>query len=150
MKQLSALLLAVGLAFSASAQNKTLLNLDKNGVAIQGYDPVAFFTQKAPVKGRPELMSQYNGATYQFASKKDKELFDKEPAKYEPIFGGYCAFGVSKNKLVPVDVEAFQIIDGKLVLQYSKSVQDSFNKDPKENLTKATGNWPGLVDKNGK
>lgn len=150
MKQISVLILALGLALSASAQNKTLLNLDKGGVAIQGYDPVAFFTQNAPVKGRAELTSQYNGATYQFASKKDKELFDKEPAKYEPIFGGYCAFGVSKNKLVPVDVEAFQIMDGKLVLQYSKSVRDSFNKDPKGNLTKATQNWPELVDKNGK
>jgi YHS domain-containing protein len=150
MKQISALVIALGLALSASAQNKTLLNLDKAGVAIQGYDPVAFFTQNAPVKGRPELTSQYNGAMYQFASKKDKQLFDKEPAKYEPIFGGYCAFGVSKNKLVPVDVEAFQIMDGKLVLQYSKSVRDNFNKDPKGNLTKATENWPGLLNKNGK
>jgi YHS domain-containing protein len=150
MKQLSTLLLALGLALSASAQTKTLLNLDKEGVAIQGYDPVAFFTQNAPVKGRLELTSQYNGATYRFASKKDKELFDKDSARYEPIFGGYCAFGVSKNKLVPIDVEAFQIIDGKLVLQYSKSVQENFNKDTKGNLTKATQNWPGLVDKNGK
>ena len=150
MKKLSALLLAVGLAVSASAQTKTLLNLDKSGVAIQGYDPVAFFTDHHPVKGMPEFSSQADGATYQFASKDHKDLFDKEPAKYEPVFGCYCAYGVSRNKLAPIDVEAFQIVDGKLMLQYSKSVRDSFNEDQKGNLTKANQNWPGLLDKKGK
>ncbi len=150
MKKLSALLLAVGLAVSASAQTKTLLNLDKAGVAIQGYDPVAFFTDHHPVKGSPEFTSMADGATYQFASKEHKDLFDKDPAKYEPIFGGYCAYGVSRNKLAPIDVEAFQIVDGKLLLQYSKSVRDSFNEDQKGNLTKANQNWPGLLDKKGK
>lgn len=150
MKQLSALLLALGLALSASAQTKTLLNLDKAGVAIQGYDPVAFFTDHHPVTGKPEFASKYNGATYEFASQEHKALFDKEPAKYEPAFGGYCAYGVSRNKLVSVDVEAFQIVDGKLLLQYSKSVRATFNGDPKANLSKANQNWPGLVDKKGK
>jgi YHS domain-containing protein len=150
MKKLSALLLAVGLAVSASAQPKTLLNLDKAGVAILGYDPVAFFTDHHPVKGMPQFTSMADGATYQFASKEHKDLFDKEPTKYEPVFGGYCAYGVSRNKLVSVDVDAFQIADGKLILQYSKSVRDSFNEDPKGNLTKANQNWPGLLDKKGK
>ena len=150
MKKLSALLLAVGLAVSASAQTKTLLNLDKAGVAIQGYDAVAFFTDHRPLKGLPEYSSKADSATYQFASKEHKELFDKEPAKYEPVFGGYCAYGVSRNKLVSVDVDAFQIVDGKLILQYSKSVRDSFNEDQKGNLTKANQNWPGLLDKKGK
>jgi YHS domain-containing protein len=150
MKQLSALLLAVGLAVSASAQTKTLLNLDKAGVAIQGYDPVAFFTDHHPIMGKSEFSSKADGATYQFVSKEHKDLFDKEPAKYEPVFGGYCAYGVSRNKLAPIDVEAFQIVDGKLILQYSKSVRDSFNEDQKGNLTKANQNWPGLLDKKGK
>jgi len=96
MKQFSVLLIALGLALSASAQTKTLLNLEKTGVAIQGYDPVAFFTQNAPVKGRPELMKSNQWRDVPVRFQKDKELFDKEPAKYEPIFGGYCAFGVSK------------------------------------------------------
>jgi YHS domain-containing protein len=150
MKKYFALLITLGLAFSASAQTKTLLNLDKTGVAIQGYDPVAFFTDHHPMKGKPEFASKYDGATYQFASLADKDLFDKEPGKYEPAFGGYCAYGVSRDKLAPIDVEAFQIVDGKLLLQYSKGVRDSFNQDQKGNLTKANGNWPMLVDKNGK
>jgi len=127
-----------------------LLNLDRSGVAIQGYDPVAFFTDHSPVKGKPEFTSSADGATYQFASQEHKELFEKDPMKYEPAFGGYCAYGVSRNKLAPVDVDAYQIVDGKLLLQYSKSIRDSFNQDQKSNLTKANENWPGLVEKKGK
>src|SRR5262249_40770483 len=149
MKKYSALLITLGLAISASAQTKTLLNLDKSGVAIQGYDPVAFFTEHHPVKGKPELTSMHDGATYHFASQTDKDLFDKEPATYEPVFGGCCAYGVSRDKLAPIDVDAFQIVDGKLLLQYSKSIRDNFNQDQKGNLVKATQNWPALVNKNG-
>jgi len=150
MKKLSLLLLVIGLALPAFAQTKTLLNLDKTGVAIQGYDPVAFFTDSKPVKGKSEYLAQHNGAIYYFASKEHRDFFRKDPTKYEPVFGGYCAYGVSRNKLVEIDVNAFQIVDGKLLLQYSKSVQEDFNKDTKGNLTKAESNWRGLVEKKGK
>ena len=150
MKKLSLLLLTLGLALPAFAQTKTLLNLDKTGVAIQGYDPVAFFTDNKPVKGEPELAIKRDGALYYFASKERRELFKSDPAKYEPVFGGYCAYGVSKGKLVEVDVDAFQIVNGRLLLQYSKGVRDDFNKDTKGNLAKAESNWPGLVEKKGK
>src|ERR1051325_5220789 len=136
MKKLSLLLLTLGFAFPTFAQPKTLLNLDKTGVAIQGYDPVAFFTDHKPVKGRAEFTSKHEGATYRFSSKEHKELFDKEPAKYEPVFGGYCAYGVSRNKLVEIDVDAFQIVDGRLILQYSKCVQNDFYKDTEAHLAK--------------
>jgi len=150
MKKLSLLLLTLGLALPAFAQTKTLLNLDKTGVAIQGYDPVAFFTDSKPVKGEPELAIKRDGALYYFASKEHRELFKIDPAKYEPVFGGYCAYGVSKGKLVEVDLDAFQIVNGRLLLQYSKGVRDDFNKDTKGNLAKAETNWPGLVEKKGK
>jgi YHS domain-containing protein len=150
MKTLTVLFLAVGLALSSPAQTKSLLNLDKSGVAIQGYDPVAFFKEGQPVMGKPLITSTYNGAIYQFASPYHKKVFDADPAKYEPVFGGYCAYGVCRNKLVEVDVEAFQIVDGKLLLQYSKGVRDTFNKDQQGNLAKANANWPGLVEKKGK
>src|SRR5258707_733742 len=134
MNKLSLLLLTFGLALSAFAQSKTLLNLDKTGVAIQGYDPVAFFTDNKPLKGKPEFPARHNGALYYFASKEHRELFKSDPAKYEPVFGGYCAFGVSKGKLVEIEVDAFQIVNGRLLLQYSKGVRDDFNKDTKANL----------------
>jgi YHS domain-containing protein len=150
MKQLSLLCLVIGLVLPASAQTKTLLNVDTSGVASQGYDPVAFFTDGKPVKGKPEFVARHDGAVYQFASREHRDRFTKEPAKYEPQFGGYCAYGVSRNKLAPVDVEAFQIVDGKLLMQYSKGIRDDFNKDTRGNLSKANTNWPGLVDKKGK
>ncbi len=77
-------------------------------------------------------------------------MFNADPAKYKPQFGGYCAYGVSRNKLVEIDVNAFQFVDGKLLLQYSKGVRDDFNKDQNGNLTKANANWPALVEKKGK
>jgi YHS domain-containing protein len=149
MKKLSLFVLAVGLAMPVFAQTKSLLNLDKTGVAIQGYDPVGFFADNKPVKGDPKFVAKRDGAIYFFASKEHKEMFTKEPAKYEPAFGGYCAYGVSRNKLVEIDVEASQVVDGKLLLQYSKGVRDDFNKDVKGNLAKADANWPALVAKKG-
>src|SRR5262245_37649199 len=85
---------------SVLAENKSLQNLDKNNLAIQGYDPVAFFSENKPIKGNPEIKSTYEGAVYLFASAENKQLFEKEPGKYRPAFGGFCAFGVSRNKLV--------------------------------------------------
>jgi YHS domain-containing protein len=150
MKKISLLFLVLGLALPVFGQSKSLLNLDKTGVAIQGYDPVAFFTDNKPVMGKEEIPAKYHGATYYFASKEHRDLFKQDPAKYEPSFGGYCAYGVSRNKLVEIDVNAFQIVDGRLLLQYSKSVRDDFNKDGKSNLAKADANWPVLVEKKGK
>jgi YHS domain-containing protein len=150
MKRFSVLVFLGVAALSASAQNKSLLNLDRHGLAIQGYDPVAFFTENKPLKGKPNFTSVRQGATYQFASAENKSLFDRDPAKYEPAFGGYCAYGVSRNKLVGVEVDAFQIVEGRLLLQYSKGVRTDFNKDTKGNLAKADQNWPGLVEKKGK
>src|SRR5215831_9317956 len=123
MRKLALLILSVFVALPLVAQTKSLLNVDKSNLAIQGYDPVAFFTDNKPVKGKAEFKSTWSGATYYFASAEHKADFDKDPAKYEPAFGGYCAYGVSKNKLVETDPEAFQIMDGRLLLQYSKGAR---------------------------
>jgi YHS domain-containing protein len=145
VKKLLALLLVV--SFSAFGQGKTLQNIDKSGIAIQGYDPVAFFTQNRPVKGLPGFESQYHGARYLFASADDKAAFDANPEKYEPQFGGFCAYGVSKGKTVPVKIEAFQIVNGRLLMQYDLDIKKEFNKDAQGNLQKADQNWPGIVAK---
>jgi YHS domain-containing protein len=124
------------------------VNVDSNGVAIQGYDPVAYFTDNRPVKGKPELVATYNGATYYFASTEHKTQFEKEPGKYAPRFGGFCAFGVSHGAIAPSSVDAFQIIDGQLVLQNNKDILKRWQEDSKGNLKKAEVNWPQLVQKN--
>jgi YHS domain-containing protein len=138
------------LALPALADNKMLVNTDEAGVALQGYDPVAFFTDKQPVKGDPKFVTKRDGAIYFFTSKAHKDLFVQNPAKYEPCFGGYCAYGVSRKKLVEIDVSAFQIMDAKLLLQYSKDIRDKFNEDAQGNLAKADANWPVLIAKKGK
>ena len=137
-------------AVSGFASGKQLLNLDSKGVAIQGYDPVAFFTQQKPVKGAPQFVSEFNGAKYWFASAEDKATFDKEPSKYEPQFGGYCAYGVSRGSRAPVKIEAWKIVNGRLLMQYDLDIKSEFNKDQQGTLKKADQNWPGLLDKYGK
>ncbi len=140
--------------FSATAwaaeSNKLLVNVDKNGVGMQGYDPVGFFTQNKPVKGDPKFQSTVHGVTYYFSSADHKAAFDQDPSKYEPQFGGYCAYGVSRDKLVEVEIDAFQIVGGRLLMQYDKGIRDDFAKDVAGNLKLANQNWPTLVDKNGK
>jgi YHS domain-containing protein len=148
MKMLFVMLLLLG-SIPTFAQTRTLLNLDKNGIAIKGYDPVAFFTQNQPIKGRPEFESKYNGARYLFASAEDKAMFDANPAKYEPQFGGFCAYGASQGHTAPIKIEAWQIVNGRLLMQYDLGVKKDFNKDQQSNLQKADKNWPGIVAKEG-
>ena len=137
-------------AVTTFAVGKQLLNLDRKGIGIQGYDPVAFFTDQKPVKGNPQFQSDYNRAKYYFASAEHKILFDKEPSRYEPQFGGYCAYGVSHGVRAPIKIEAWQIVNGRLLMQYDLSIKDKFNKDQQGNLGKADRNWPGIVEKYGK
>jgi YHS domain-containing protein len=149
MKRLLFAFLALA-TLSTMATAKELLNVDGNGVAIQGYDPVAFFTDSRPVKGNPQFQSEYHGAKYYFASSEHKAAFDREPAKYEPQFGGYCAYGVSQGHKAPIKIEAWQIVNGRLLMQYDLDIKGKFNRDQQGSLKKADENWPGLVEKYGK
>jgi YHS domain-containing protein len=146
-----AIVLLLALVWPAIGQDtKLLVNIDDSGVAIQGYDPVGFFTNNRPVKGDAKYVLKSNGATYFFASQEHRDVFALNPEKYEPAFGGYCAYGVSKGKLAKIDVSDFEIVNGKLLLQHNGFARDNFDKDPKENLAKADANWATLVEKNGK
>ena len=129
---------------------KNLVNANWWGVGISGYDPVAYFTDGKPEKGDQLYQSTVNGVIYRFASSQHKTLFDANPARYIPQFGGYCAYGVSNGDLLAIDPAAFQIINDKLFLQYSMGVMKKFNKDQSACLQKADSNWPLLVEKKGK
>src|SRR5258708_1597168 len=78
---------------------KSLVLKNKQGLAIQGYDPVAYFTDNKAVKGNPKVGSEYDGAKYLFANAEHKALFDANPAKYEPAYGGYCGYAASIDRL---------------------------------------------------
>jgi YHS domain-containing protein len=136
-------------SYAADFAGKSLVLKTKAGLAIQGYDPVAYFTDNKAVKGNAKFSSEYDGAKYLFASAEHKSRFDGDPAKYAPAYGGYCGYAASINRLSPISPEWFQIEDGKLILQHNKKAFDLFNKDLKENVVKADVNWPGLVAKNG-
>ncbi len=144
LRHLAVLLCAVVFSVSAQAGPK---NLDKTGKALQGYDPVAFFTDRKPVKGQPTIHSTVDGAKYYFATEEHKKMFDKNPSKYEPAYGGWCAWGVVKGDKIKIDPDAFQIADGRLLLQYNKSVRSTFNKDIQGNVKKADANWPEVSKK---
>jgi len=149
MKLLSTIAFAL-IALVTSAGAKDLVNIDWGSVAIKGYDPVAYFTDGKAVKGDSKFQSADKGATYYFASAEHKAAFDKEPAKYEPQFGGFCAYAVSQGHTAPISPDAFQIVSGRLLLQYDLGIREKFNKDTAGNLSKADANWPGIVEKQGK
>jgi YHS domain-containing protein len=146
-RRISIALLALA-AFAANLPAGELVNVDQNGVALQGYDPVVYFTEGRPAKGTQELAASYNGATYYFASAEHKAQFEKEPGKYAPLFGGYCAFAVSRGATAPISVDAFEIIHGQLVLQKNKDILKRWQEDSEGNFQKAEVNWPQIVQKN--
>lgn len=133
----------------APADRKVLKNLDPSGVALDGYDPVAFFTDRKPVRGDPALRSIYHDAIYQFASPAHKAMFDAAPASFEPQFGGYCAYAASIDAVSPIDVQYWEIVDGRLLLQHNQKAWDLWHQDAPGNLVKADRHWPGIVDRNG-
>lgn len=149
----AALVVALGLlALGAplAAQAKKLLNVDKDGVAVHGYDPVAYFLGRKAVKGEPQFQSSYAGATYYFQSAADKEAFDREPGKYTPRYGGYCAMAMTMGRLEDVDPNYFLVHDGKLLLQRNEKAHMMFGKDPAANHKKADENWEKLQAQQGK
>src|SRR5262245_32735482 len=133
----------------APGHSKTLVLKNKEGAAILGYDPVAYFTDGKALKGNPKFKSTAEGANYYFVSAEHQALFEANPAKYVPAYGGYCGYAASINRLSPISPEWFQIEDGRLILQHNKKAFDLFNHALKQNTLKADVNWPGLVAKNG-
>ncbi len=146
LKSIAALVLLATTAFAGDLVNVS----GASKAALSGYDPVAFFTDAKPVNGSPFISADYQGATYFFASEEHKTLFTANPVKYAPQFGGFCAFGVAIEKLLPVDITTWQVRDGKLYLNLNSAILEKFNADLDGNVAKANTNWPGLVTKNGK
>ena len=119
-------------------------NLDARGVALHGYDPVAYFVDGKPAQGRSEHSASAQGATYWFASEANQRAFKADPASYEPQFGGYCAYGVAQGYKPDIDPTAFKIVDGKLYLNLSPAVQKRWQEDITGFISQAAKNWPSL------
>lgn len=151
MKKLAVLLLIL-VSFNSFAQNDakkiSQYNLE-NKKGIQGYDPVGYFRGKA-VKGKKEISASYQGVTYNFSSAENKNVFLKNPSKYEPQYGGWCAYAMgSAGQKVEINPETFKIVDGKLYLFYNayfNNTLKSWNKDENNLKTKADTNWKKYIN----
>lgn len=135
--------------FTAAAQVK-FNNVDANGVILDGYDAVAFFTDNKPVKGKPQFQYKYDEAIYQFASQEHLDLFKANPEKYKPQFGAWCAYAVSLGRVAPIDVNTFSIVNDRLVIQHNQRAVNGWNKDVQGNLALADKYWPKVSEKHGK
>lgn len=137
---------------ASSAQNVTkriaAYNLEKR-VAIQGYDPVGYFKQNKAVKGKAALATTYEGVTYYFSSPANKDSFAKNPAGFEPQYGGWCAYAMgSSAEKVEINPETFKIVEGKLYLFYNaffNNTLKSWNKEESQLKAKADSNWKKII-----
>ena len=127
----------------ATAQTYT----KKDNLALQGYDTVAYFSEDAAIEGTAAFQSDWNGATWQFASAENKAAFDANPQAYAPQYGGYCAWAAARNKLAPGDPEYWTVVDDKLYVNYNMSIQRKWEKDIPGFIEKADAKWPTLKEK---
>jgi YHS domain-containing protein len=139
------LLLGLALAATALAQappttsggsGMALLNLE-NTVALHGYDPVAYFTDQEAVRGNKRILERLGGATYFFASRGSRYEFLRDPTRYQPQFGGYCAASLAMGRLEDINPHLFVIYEGKLYLFNNPEVRDVFMRDPRRNIYEA-------------
>jgi len=140
------ILLAQNVAPKEEKSSNTAVNVDGKGVILKGYDAVAYFKQGKPLKGNPEIASTYQGVTYLFASAANKADFDKDPAKYVPQYGGFCAYGVANGAIFPIESpNAFTVYKGKLYIGGNQDALKSFKTNIDDNIGKADTYWRQLT-----
>jgi YHS domain-containing protein len=115
---------------------------ERDGAAIDGYDPIAYFTDMKPVKGSPEFHAEYQGSTFYFSTAVNRNTFTASPDKFAPQYGGYCAFGMAKGYKAVIDPDAFTVVEDKLYLNYSEAVRSKWKSDIPGYIRKANANWP--------
>lgn len=113
--------------------------------AIDGYDPVAYFTAGKPVKGQPDLSHEWDGATWHFANPGNLAAFRADPARYAPQFGGYCAYAVAHKYTAKSDPQAWHVEDGKLYLNFNADVRETWRASKAAFIPAAAANWPAVL-----
>lgn len=139
---LAALLL--GLCLPAGAAQAGEQFADREGRAVNGYDVVAYFSQSMPVMGLETITTESNGASWWFASEADRALFLADPARYAPAYDGHCAWALADGRKVRSDPLAWQIVDGRLYLNFSPDIHRRWQGDIEGNLARSEANWPAL------
>lgn len=141
-----------GIALSVTLATSTLaagvdVNATSTGLALRGYDPVAYFTVGEPTAGDWQITSVYNDATYRFANEENKATFEANPEAYAPAYGGYCAFGTAMGFKFDGDPNYWKIVDDKLYLNLSKEIQTRWEGDIPGFIDQASANWTDIADK---
>lgn len=129
---------------SGHAGQEIRVNTDADGVAIKGYDPVAYFTEGRPVQGVAQFEHTWQDGLWRFASADHLELFRDDPERYAPRYGGFCAGGMALGRVWDIDPEAWVIVDGRLYLNWNKEGRDEFAADPAPQIARADENWERL------
>lgn len=142
-----AVLLFTILANGIASAAKPVYSGGRDRAAIRGYDAVSYFTQGQPVKGSKEFSLKHKGAKWLFSSQDNLDTFKNAPEKYMPQFGGYCAYAVANGSRASSKPEYFTVHEGKLYLNYSKSVYKKWIKDKDEYIDSANKEWPEIVNK---
>ncbi len=135
---------ALGSLVPSSAHAGEVINAQPGGVAVKGYDVVAYFTVGRPVEGDPRYTHQWRGVRWQFANVAHLDAFASEPARYAPRYGGFCAGGMARGRRAPIDPEAFVIHDGKLYLHFNHASAETMRADPEVMVERADENWVRL------
>ena len=121
------------------------VNADRQGLALKGYDVVAYFVDGRAVPGDAGFEHAVDGVRYRFASAANRDQFARDPQRFLPQYGGFCAWAVSRGYTADTDPLAWRIVDGRLFLNYSRSVQRQWEGDIPGNVAKGDANWPGLI-----
>ena len=137
----------VGIAACSKANDFASVNTNAEGIALHGFDAVAYFAVDTAVEGNGAYEFAWNGAKWLFANAENLEKFKQNPESYAPQYGGYCSYAVSKGYTADADPYAFKIVEGKLFLNYSPEVKEIWEKEQLENIQKATENWKGFKTK---
>ena len=135
-------LLAATPALATTPVNKSLFG----GLAIDGYDPVAYFVDGKPVEGSKQWSHEWQGATWRFASAANRDRFAAAPEKYAPQYGGYCAWAVAHGYTAGIDPDAWTIHDGKLYLNYDLEIRGKWMQDVPGWVAAGDKNWPRLLE----
>lgn len=132
--------IGIGGALTLRGQTRPAVNAER-GLALHGYDVVAYFEEGRAVKGSIQFTATHDGVTWRFSTAARRDAFLREPQRFAPQFGGFCAYGVSRGYAVDVDPEAFAVVDGRLYLNYSKRVQRLWDQDRPGHIETARANW---------
>jgi len=133
------------LCLFSSLSSANAINVDKDGIAIHGYDPISY-TQGQPSIGKRALTYEYQGAKYQFSSKENLEQFKLSPSEYTPVFGGFCAYGIRMGKKLDINPLAYKYTEKQLYFLLDRSTQQLWDQDIERNIAIAERLWPSLKD----